>query len=176
MKKAALLFAALFAYAGMALAVVNINSASEKQLAELDGIGPVKAKAIVDYRKKNGPFKSTEDIKKVDGVGDATYGKIKGDLVLSGTTTGPGKAAEKSDATKAKEKAAKTGDKVEAKAKSAKEDVKSDAKKAKADVKSDASKAKAEVKSDATKAKDKAAATEDKAEAKAKSATTDAKK
>jgi competence protein ComEA len=165
MKNAALLFAALLAYAGMALAVVNINSASEKQLAELDGIGPVKAKAIVDYRMKNGPFKSTQDIKKVDGVGDATYDKIKGDLVLSGTTTGPGKAAEKSDMAKAKDKAAKTEDKVEAKAKSAKDDVKSDAKKAKANVKADA-----------TKAKDKAAATEDKAEAKAKSATTDAKK
>jgi competence protein ComEA len=92
-----LLFAALLAYAGVAFAVVNINSASEKQLAELDGIGPAKAKAIIDYRKKNGPFKSTEDLKKVNGIGDATFDKIKGDLVLSGTTTGPGKPAEKKD-------------------------------------------------------------------------------
>jgi competence protein ComEA len=147
MRKAAMLFAALLAYAGMAFAVVNINSASEKQLAELDGIGPVKAKAIVDYRKKNGPFKSVEDIKKVDGVGDATYDKIKGDLVLSGTTTGPGKPAEKSaakktedkakaakddvkaDAKKAKAKAAATEDKVEAKAKAATSDAKTDTKK-----------------------------------------------
>jgi competence protein ComEA len=104
MKRMSLLFAALFAYAGLALAVVNINSASEKQLAELDGIGPAKAKAIIDYRKKNGPFKSTEDLKKVNGVGDATYDKIKGDLVLSGTTTGPGKPAEKSDAMKGSKK------------------------------------------------------------------------
>jgi competence protein ComEA len=101
MKRMSLLFAALLAYAGLALAVVNINSASEKQLAELDGIGPAKAKAIIDYRKKNGPFKSTEDLKKVNGVGDATYDKIKGDLVLSGTTTGPGKPAEKKDGDKA---------------------------------------------------------------------------
>jgi competence protein ComEA len=97
MKKMSLLLAALLAYAGLAFAVVNINSASEKQLAELEGIGPAKAKAIIDYRKKNGPFKSTEDIKKVSGIGDATYDRIKGDLVLSGTTTGPGKPAEKKD-------------------------------------------------------------------------------
>ena len=97
MKKMSLLFAALLAYAGMAFAVVNINSASEKQLAELDGIGPAKAKAIIDYRKKNGPFKSVEDVKKVDGIGDATYDQIKGDLVTKGTTTGVGKPAEKKD-------------------------------------------------------------------------------
>jgi competence protein ComEA len=98
MKKLAALFAALLAYSGVALAVVNINSASQKQLEELPGIGPAKAKAIMDYRKKNGPFKSVEDIKKVDGIGDATYEQIKGDLVTKGTTTGVGKPAEKKDA------------------------------------------------------------------------------
>ena len=97
MKKVAMLFAALLAYSGFALAVVNINSASKEQLEKLEGIGPVKAQAIVDYRKKNGPFKKVEDIKKVDGIGDATFATIRKDLVLSGTTTGPGKAAEKSD-------------------------------------------------------------------------------
>lgn len=100
MKKASMLLAALLAYAGMALAVVNINSASQKQLEELPGVGPAKAKAIIDYRKKHGPFKAVEDIKKVDGIGDATYEQIKGDLVTKGTTTGVGKAAEKKDAAK----------------------------------------------------------------------------
>jgi competence protein ComEA len=100
MKKVALLLAALLAYAGAALAVVNINSASQKQLEELPGIGPAKAKAIIDFRKKNGPFKSIEDIKKVEGIGDATFDQIKGDLVTKGTTTGVGKPAEKSDAKK----------------------------------------------------------------------------
>lgn len=95
MKKIALLLAALLAYAGTAFAVVNINSASQKQLEELPGIGPAKARAIIDYRKKNGPFKSAEDIRKVDGIGDATYDQIKGDLVTKGTTTGVGKPAEK---------------------------------------------------------------------------------
>ena len=100
MKKASMLLAALLAYTGMAFAVVNINSASQKQLEELPGVGPAKAKAIIDYRKKHGPFKGVEDIKKVDGIGDATYDQIKGDLVTKGTTTGVGKPAEKKDAAK----------------------------------------------------------------------------
>lgn len=113
MKKVALLFAALLAYTGLAFAVVNINSATQEQLATLDGIGPVKAQAIIDYRKKNGPFKKIEDIKKVDGIGDATYNNIKKDLVLSGTTTGAGKAAEKKMSDKAKDTAEKTGASIE---------------------------------------------------------------
>jgi competence protein ComEA len=108
MKKVALLFAALLAYTGLAFAVVNINSASKEQLETLDGVGPVKAQAIIDYRKKNGPFKKVEDIKKVNGIGDATFNSIKKDLVLSGTTTGAGKPAET-----VKEKVEKVGDKIE---------------------------------------------------------------
>jgi competence protein ComEA len=108
MKKVALLFAALLAYTGLAFAVVNINSASKEQLETLDGVGPVKAQAIIDYRKKNGPFKTVEDIKKVNGIGDATFNSIKKDLVLSGTTTGAGKPAET-----VKEKVEKVGDKIE---------------------------------------------------------------
>lgn len=104
MRKVSVLLAALLAYAGMAFAVVNINSASQKQLEELPGVGPAKAKAIIDYRKKNGPFKSVEDIKKVDGIGDATYNEIKGDLVTKGTTTGVGKPAEKKDDAKSSAK------------------------------------------------------------------------
>ena len=108
MKKVALLFAALLAYTGLAFAVVNINSASKEQLETLDGVGPVKAQAIIDYRKKNGPFKKVEDIKKVDGIGEATFNAIKKDLVLHGTTTGAGKPAET-----VKEKVEKVGDKIE---------------------------------------------------------------
>jgi competence protein ComEA len=49
---------------------VNVNSADAATLArELDGIGPVKAQAIVDYRQKNGPFRAAEDLLKVDGIG-----------------------------------------------------------------------------------------------------------
>lgn len=49
---------------------VNVNTADASTLArELDGIGPVKAQAIVEYRQKNGPFRAADDLLKVDGIG-----------------------------------------------------------------------------------------------------------
>ena len=57
--------------AGAALAgPVNLNSADAATLArELDGIGPAKAQAIVEFRQKNGPFRSPEDLLHADGIG-----------------------------------------------------------------------------------------------------------
>ncbi len=53
---------------------VNINSADAGTLArELDGVGPAKAQAIVEYRQKNGPFKSPEDLLKVQGIGEKVF-------------------------------------------------------------------------------------------------------
>ncbi len=49
---------------------VNVNSADATTLAkELDGVGPAKAQAIVDYRQKNGPFRTADDLLKVQGIG-----------------------------------------------------------------------------------------------------------
>ncbi len=53
--------------------MVNINTATESELMKLDKIGPAKAAEIVRYRNENGPFKSIEDLKKVKGIGDATF-------------------------------------------------------------------------------------------------------
>ena len=107
MKRIIGLFVALFAWAGIALAAVNINSATKEQLETLDGIGPVKAQAIIDYRKKNGPFRTLEDLKKVDGIGDATFDKVRKDIMLTGTTKvdSPAKAEPKKEEPR-KEKAA----------------------------------------------------------------------
>lgn len=57
--------------------IININSASLSDLQKINGVGEVKAQSIIDYREKNGGFKSIEDIKNVEGIGDKTFEKIK---------------------------------------------------------------------------------------------------
>ena len=61
---------------------ININTASIKDLQTLNGIGESKAKAIVDYRTKNGNYKSIEDIKKVTGISETIYAKIKENITV----------------------------------------------------------------------------------------------
>ena len=56
---------------------ININTATKEQLMTLPGIGEVKAQAIIDYRTKNGPFKSIHDIVNVSGIGEKTFEKIE---------------------------------------------------------------------------------------------------
>ena len=60
---------------------VNINTATLEQLQQLKGIGPSKARAIIEEREKGGPFKTIEDIKRVKGIGDKTFQSIKESLV-----------------------------------------------------------------------------------------------
>jgi competence protein ComEA len=50
---------------------ININTASMSDLDTLSGVGPSTAKAIIDYRTKNGPFGSVEDLLNVRGIGPA---------------------------------------------------------------------------------------------------------
>lgn len=57
--------------------IVNINTAGIDLLVKLNGIGEKKAQAIIDYRIQNGKFKSIEEITKVNGIGNATFEKIK---------------------------------------------------------------------------------------------------
>lgn len=56
---------------------ININTANIEELKILSGIGDAKAKSIIDYREKNGSFKSIEDIKNVTGISDKMFEKIK---------------------------------------------------------------------------------------------------
>ena len=59
---------------------ININSSSIKELEELPGIGEATANKIFKYREENGEFKSIEEIKNVNGIGDKKYEGIK-DLI-----------------------------------------------------------------------------------------------
>ena len=61
---------------------VSINSATAEELQNLYGIGEKKAKAIVDYRKEHGKFKSTDEIKNVKGIGKATFSKIEDRITI----------------------------------------------------------------------------------------------
>ncbi len=56
--------------------LVNINSATQSQLEELPGVGPVTASAIIDWRTDNGAFTSVDELLEVSGIGDATLAKI----------------------------------------------------------------------------------------------------
>jgi competence protein ComEA len=84
---AALLLASRSGIAAEGKAVVNVNSADASQLAMLPRIGPSVAQRIVDYRKQNGPFKTTDDLMLVRGVGEKTYQLIKPYLATAGETT-----------------------------------------------------------------------------------------
>lgn len=57
--------------------LVNINKASLAELTGISGIGESRAQAIIDYREKNGGFRSVEEIKNVDGIKDGLFSKIK---------------------------------------------------------------------------------------------------
>lgn len=78
-----------------AFAVVNINTATEAELDQLPGIGPVKAKAIIAERNKSGDFKSIDDIKRVKGIGDATFDKLKTEITVGGANSAPAAPAGK---------------------------------------------------------------------------------
>lgn len=67
---------------------ININTAGLEELDALPGIGPAKAQAIIDYRVVNGLFLAIEDIKKVPGIGSATFENLK-DLITVGEEADP---------------------------------------------------------------------------------------
>ena len=61
---------------------VHLNQANIDELQKLKGIGEKKAHAIVEYRQKNGGFKSIDEFKSVKGIGPAIFEKNKTRLTL----------------------------------------------------------------------------------------------
>ena len=76
---------ALLAVPTLALAgPVNVNTADAETIsAELKGVGLSKAKAIVEYRKKHGPFRSPDDLSLVKGIGERTVELNRDDIRVS---------------------------------------------------------------------------------------------
>lgn len=62
---------------------ININTASQRELTSLPGIGDTKAAAILADRAENGFYEAPEDLKRVSGIGDATFEKLK-DRITTG--------------------------------------------------------------------------------------------
>ncbi|HJV44395.1 MAG TPA: helix-hairpin-helix domain-containing protein [Bacillota bacterium] len=57
--------------------LIHVNTAAADELSQLPGIGEAKAKAILQYRTSHGPFQTKEDLKKVNGIGDKLFERMK---------------------------------------------------------------------------------------------------
>ncbi|MCW9706972.1 ComEA family DNA-binding protein [Fodinibius salsisoli] len=56
---------------------INVNKADRETLKTLPGIGPAYSKRIIEYRQKNGGFKTIEELKKIKGIGEKRLEKLK---------------------------------------------------------------------------------------------------
>jgi competence protein ComEA len=84
---------ALALFMQSAWAAVNLNTATKDELVALQGIGPAKAQAIIDYRTQHGGFKHVEELKDVKGIGAKRFEKLKAELVVSPPAAHPATAA-----------------------------------------------------------------------------------
>jgi competence protein ComEA len=118
MKKLAIAFAIWLSLSGVALAVVNINTATKEELTTLKGVGDRRAQEIIDYRKKHGNFKSVDDLEKVPGIGPGLMKQIRANVTVTGKTSDKSAAktaeAPKGDAMKSSTAATKTAEKAKA--------------------------------------------------------------
>ncbi len=61
---------------------IQINTATKDQLEKISGIGPRKAENIIKYREQHGPFQKVEDLLEVDGIGEKSLEKMKGEIIV----------------------------------------------------------------------------------------------
>jgi competence protein ComEA len=95
MKKFLLSLFVLLAFSGFAYAAVDLNTATKEELETIKGIGPVKAEAVVEYRKHNGPFKKVDDLKEVNGFGDKSVDKLRQEVTVNSAANPAEKTARK---------------------------------------------------------------------------------
>ncbi len=68
---------------------VNINTADAETISKaLNGVGPKKAEAIIQYRKEHGDFKTLKDLENVSGIGEKTIKLNEKDILLSDAPAG----------------------------------------------------------------------------------------
>ncbi|MBN3808470.1 helix-hairpin-helix domain-containing protein [Paraburkholderia sp. Ac-20347] len=80
---------ALVAAFGQAFAAVDVNTANEDALRGIKGIGPARAKAILDERGAHGPFKDASDLgKRVKGLGGHTVERLQAEGLSVGPANG----------------------------------------------------------------------------------------
>ncbi len=60
----------------------NINTATQKELEQLSGIGPVLAQRIIEYREKNQGFKTKQELMKINGIGIRKFDAIKSQITI----------------------------------------------------------------------------------------------
>ena len=152
MRKLLLALVIWFALYGVGIAAVNINTATKEELTTLKGIGDKRAQDIIDYRTKNGSFKSVDELEKVPGIGPGTMKQIRSQLTTTGKTVvdkpaatdTKSKAGESTKAAKSETKKAESAKGDAMKADTAKEKTSAQSKpedKAKAPAKADEKKA-----------------------------------
>jgi competence protein ComEA len=79
MKKLLLVLVTVFAFSAASFAadMVDINSATQEQLETLNGVGPAKAKAIIEYRTEKGNFKTVDDLDNIKGFTKKGIDKLR---------------------------------------------------------------------------------------------------
>ncbi|GAB2910606.1 helix-hairpin-helix domain-containing protein [Paraburkholderia jirisanensis] len=82
-----LVTAAMLAAFGHAYAAVDVNTANEDALRTIKGIGPAKAKSILDEREAHGPYKDPSDLaKRVKGLGGHTVERLQAEGLAVGAS------------------------------------------------------------------------------------------
>src|SRR5678816_1695403 len=69
--------------AQLAVAAVNLNTATKEELIAVTGIGPARAQAILDYRAQHGAFKSVDELRDVKGIGARRFETLKSEFTVT---------------------------------------------------------------------------------------------